>query len=297
MMSDEDIKEYHNIGKEYGLKKSNKYSYIQGKQLTDHESGTRFYDFQGIRLPSVTTILAKTKNQEYLTAWKNKVGHEKAESIKNLSSKRGTAMHKFLESHIQGVGYDDLTPIGCEAKPMAEKIIEMGFAPMEEYYGSEVMLHYPGLYAGATDLVCLHNGLETIVDFKQANRPKKIEWIEDYFIQIAAYAMAHDAYYGSTIEQGVIMVCTPDLYYQEFKFSGPDLRSWKHKWLKRLDMYHELQFDEKEQARIDSKQLKKDFLEEAEKEKKELDESYKESVRQTKERKEFHPKAIDGYGE
>ena len=238
------------------LKKSNKYTYIQGKQITDVDTGTRYYDFQGMRLPSVTTVLAKTKNQSYLTAWKNKVGHEKAEAIKNLSSKRGTAMHKFLESHIQGVGYDDLTPIGCEAKPMAEKVIEMGLENVEEYHGSEVMLHYPGLYAGSTDLVCTHNGLETIVDFKQSNRAKREEWIEDYYIQIAAYAMAHDAYYGSTIEQGVIMVCTPDLYYQEFKIQDQNLRSYKHKWLKRLDMYHELKFDEKEQVQVKADEFK-----------------------------------------
>jgi len=121
------------------LKKSNKYSYISGKQVTDVDTGTRYYDFQGMRLPSVTTILAKTKNQAYLTRWKNKVGHEKAEAIKNLSSKRGTAMHKFLEHHITGTGYDDLTPIGCEAKPMAQKVIEMGLENVEEYYGSEVI--------------------------------------------------------------------------------------------------------------------------------------------------------------
>ena len=241
------------------LKKSNKYSYIQGKQITDVDTGTRFYDFQGMRLPSVTTVLAKTKNQEYLTAWKNKVGHEKAESIKNLSSKRGTAMHKFLEKHIQGTGYDDLTPIGCEAKPMAQKIIQIGLTPISEYHGSEVMLHYPGLYAGSTDLVCTHNGLETIVDFKQSNRPKREEWIEDYYIQIAAYAMAHDAYYGSRIEQGVIMVCTPDLYYQEFKCSGAELRSYKHKFLKRLDHYHELIHDEKERAKVDPNKLLEEF--------------------------------------
>ena len=241
------------------MKKNNKYIYLQGTQITDHATGIRFYDFQGIRLPSVTTILAKTKNQEYLTAWKNKVGYEKAESIKNLSSKRGTAMHKFLESHIQDVGYDDLTEIGCEAKPMATKIIEMGLTPVEEYYGSEVMLHYPGLYAGSTDLVCLHNGLETIVDFKQSNRPKKEEWVEDYKLQISAYAMAHDAYYGSEIRQGVIMICTPDLYYQEFKITDVELRSWKHKFLKRLDHYNELIFDEKERAKVDSNQLLEEF--------------------------------------
>ena len=121
------------------------------------------------------------------------------------------------------------------------------------------MLHYPGLYAGSTDLVCLHNDLETIVDFKQANRPKKVEWIEDYFIQIAAYAMAHDAYYDSNIEQGVIMVCTPDLYYQEFKVSGAELRSWKHKFLKRLDHYHELIHDEKERAKVNPNELLEEF--------------------------------------
>jgi len=281
------------------MKKSNKYSYITGKQVTDVDTGTRFYDFQGMRLPSVTTILAKTKNQAYLTRWKNKVGHEQAEAIKNLSSKRGTSMHKFLESHIQGVGYDDLTAIGCEAKPMAQKIIEEGLLPVSEYYGSEVMLHYPGLYAGSTDLVCNHNGLETIVDFKQANRPKKKEWIEDYYAQIAAYAMAHDAYYGSEIRQGVIMICTPDLYYQEFRITDQDLRTWKHKFLKRLNHYNELIFDEKERAKVNMTDLlkefendkKKDFLEEAEKEKKELNESYQESVRQAQERKDVPNKA------
>jgi len=241
------------------LKKSNKYNYIQGKQITDPDSGNRVYDFNGSRLPSVTTVLGQTKNQQFLKDWKDRVGKEEAERIKNLSSRRGTAMHKFLENHIQGIGYDDLTPIGCEAKPMAEKIIEKGFESVEEYYGSEVMLHYPGLFAGSTDLICLHDGLETIVDFKQSNRPKKKEWIEDYYIQVAAYAMAHDEVYRSTIRQAVIMICTPDLYYQEFKIQDIDLRSYKHKWLKRLDMYHELQFDEKERVKFDAKEFEKQF--------------------------------------
>ena len=250
-MDEKDLKEFHSLEKQVkGMKKSNKYNYIQGKQITDHESGTRVYEIVGTRLPSVTTILARTKNQQFLKDWKAKVGEQEAERIKNLSSKRGTAMHKFLESHITGVGYDDLTEIGQAAKPMAEKIIEIGFTPIEEYYGTEVMLHYPGLYAGSTDLVCLHNDMETIVDFKQANRPKKEEWIEDYYLQIAAYCMAHDYVHKSNIRQGIIMVCTPDLYFQEFKFQDADLRAWKHKWLKRLNMYHDLIFDEKEKAKV-----------------------------------------------
>jgi len=191
-----------------------------------------------MRMPSVTTILSKTKDQSFLTAWKNKVGHENAERIKNLSSSRGTAMHKFLEKHIEDVGYDDLTTLGREAKSMANKIIEDGLSKVSEYYGSEVMLYYPDLYAGSTDLVCMHDGMETIVDFKQANRPKKEEWIEDYYLQIAAYAMAHDQVYGSNIQQGVIMVCTPDLYYQEFKCEGEKMRHYRHEFLKRLSQYH-----------------------------------------------------------
>jgi len=276
-MSDKDIEEFHSLEKQMRrIKKSNKYNYIEGKRIDDH--GSRIYDINGARLPSVTTILGKTKDQKFLRDWKAKVGEAEAERIKNLSSNRGTSMHKFLESYITGVGYDDLTELGQAAKPMAKKITEMGLAPVEEYYGSEVTLHYPGLYAGSTDLVCLHNGLETIVDFKQSNRPKREEWIEDYFLQIAAYAMAHDYVYKSEIKQGVIMVCTPDLYYQEFKIQGADLRSWKHKFLKRLDMYHEIMQEP------DIKMEPKDFLKETEKEKKELEESYRESVRQTNER-------------
>ena len=249
MMSDKDIEEYHNIERQMrGIKKSNKYNYLEGKRIEEH--GSRIYDINGYRLPSVTTILGKTKDQKFLRDWKAKVGEQEAERIKNLSSTRGTAMHKFLESYVQGVGYDDLTELGQKAKTMAKKIIEVGLAPVEEYYGSEVTLHYPGLYAGSTDLVCVHNGVDTIVDFKQSNRPKKEEWIEDYYLQIAAYAMAHDYVYGSSIKKGVIMICTPDLYYQEYVVEGSTLRSWKHKFLKRLDMYHELKFDEKESVTL-----------------------------------------------
>jgi len=222
-------------GERLGMKLNKKYNYVRGVQAMEH--GSRIYDFNGMRMPSVTTILSKTKDQSFLTAWKNKVGHENAERIKNHSASRGTAMHKFLEKHVEGIGYDDLTTLGREAKSMAQKIIEDGLSNVSEYYGSEVMLYYPNLYAGSTDLVCMHDGMETIVDFKQSNRPKREEWIEDYYLQIAAYAMAHDSVYGSNIQQGVIMVCTPDLYYQEFKCEGEKMRHYRHEFLKRLSQY------------------------------------------------------------
>jgi hypothetical protein len=228
------------------IKRNEKFKYIEGKQLTNHETGTRVYEVVGTKLPSVTTILGATKDQEFLKKWKAKVGEAKAEEIKNLSSRRGTAMHKYLECYIESKGYEDLTDIGVQAKPMAQKIIDIGLAPVDEWYGSEVTLYYPGLYAGSTDLVCRHNGMDTIIDFKQANRPKNKDWIDDYYLQIAAYCMAHDYVYDSQIQQGIIMVCTPDLYFQEFKFQDHELRQWKHKFLKRLDMYHELMFSEKQ---------------------------------------------------
>ena len=219
------------------MKRLERYKYHQVQRSDGKE---RTYDVKGIRLPSVTTILSRTKDQGFIRRWRAKVGEAQAEVIKNLASKRGTSMHKFIEAYILGKGYEDLTSLGQQAKTMAHKVIEMGLTPVEEYYGSEVTLYYPGLYAGTTDLICRHNDMDTIVDFKQANSPKRKEWIDDYYMQIAAYAMAHDYIHGSMIQQGIIMVCTPDLYLQEFRFQGVELRQWKHKFLKRLNEYYEI---------------------------------------------------------
>ena len=226
------------------IKKLNKYSYAQGTRYS--ELGTRNYDIAGYRLPSVTTILCKTQDDSFLKDWIKKKCKAEAERIKNASAVRGTSMHKYLENYVLGKGYEDLTDLGQETKRMAEKIIEVGLTPVSGFYGSEVTLYYPGLYAGQTDLVGIHNDKETIIDFKQANRPKREEWIGDYKLQAGAYAMAHDHVHGSKIEQAVIMVCTPDLYYQEFKIDGANLRRAKHDFLKRLDQYYELMNDEKE---------------------------------------------------
>ena len=240
------------------MKRNEKYKYATGKQI--NEDSCRIYDVAGYRLPSVTSILSRTKDQGFLKEWRAKVGDKEADRIMNLSSVRGTAMHKYLESHITDIGYEDLTDTGKQAKTMAEKVIEIGLAPVDEYYGAEVTMYYPGLYAGQTDLVCIHDGEDAIVDFKQSNRPKRREWVEDYYLQIAAYAMAHDYVHNSKINKGVIMVCTPDLYYQEFVVEGAELRQYKHKFLKRLDMYHELKFSEKEE--YDTQKENEEYLKE-----------------------------------
>ena len=226
------------------IKKIDRYNYVQGTRYMDN--GSRNYDVAGQRLPSVTTILGRTKDDTYLKKWIADKGEKEAERIKNASAVRGTSMHKYLENYVLGRGYEDLTELGKETKRMAQKVIEVGLAPVSGFFGSEVTLYYPGLYAGSTDLVGIHNDKETVIDFKQANRPKKEEWIGDYKLQAAAYAMAHDQVHGSNIEQCVIMVCTPDLYYQEFKIDGLNLRKAKHDFLRRLDQYYET--DEKEGA-------------------------------------------------
>ena len=153
------------------IKKNTKYSYAHGIRYMDH--GSRNYEVAGYRLPSVTTILGRTKDDTFLKDWIAKKGKKEAERIKNASAVRGTSMHKYLENYVLGKGYEDLTELGQETKRMAQKVIEGGLAPVSEYFGSEVTLYYPGLYAGSTDLVGIHNGKETVIDFKQANRPKR----------------------------------------------------------------------------------------------------------------------------
>ena len=101
-----------------------------------------------------------------------------------------------------------------------------------------MVLSYPGLYAGQTDLVGVYQGRDSIIDFKQSNKPKREEWIEDYYYQGVAYATAHDCIYGTNIEQCVIMMCTPDLFYQQFVLNGSRFRQYKWKWLWRLSEYY-----------------------------------------------------------
>ena len=204
--------------------------------------GKRKYEVGGERLPSVTTILKNTQDAskaESLARWKAKVGEVEAERIKNTAATRGTAMHTYLEHYIKGGNVLDLTDLGREASSMAKTIIEKGFPDMEEVWGVECTLFYPGLYAGQTDMCGIYQGRESIIDFKQSNKPKRTEWIEDYKLQLAAYATAHDCIFGTSIEQGVILMCTPDNFFQRFIVNGSEFREWKWKWLKKIDQYYD----------------------------------------------------------
>ena len=230
------------------MKHNKKFRYPRTKR--EKIDGLRHYDINEgqWKLPSVTTILDKTqsaKKRESLANWRASKGEAEATRIVDESAARGTAMHKILEKYIIEDGYLDLTENGIQAHNMAKQVIERGLCNMTEYYGSEVTLYYPGLYAGQTDLVGVHKGEDAIIDFKQTNKPKKREWIEDYFMQLSAYGMAHDYVYKTTISKAVIMMCSKDNYYQEFIIQGSEFREAKHNFLKKVTEYYEMQREPK----------------------------------------------------
>jgi len=216
--------------------------YKYPKSIRETLKGVRHYDVNDEKLPSVTTILQATQSlekAESLKRWASRVGQTEADRIKNTAAKRGTAMHSYLETYLQGGKILDLRDVGREASSMAETIIEKGFPDLGEIWGVECTLHYPGLYAGQTDMCGIYQGRESIIDFKQTNKPKKAEWIDDYKLQLVAYATAHDQVYGTEIEQGVILMCTPDNFFQRFLVNGSEFREWKWKWLQKVSDYYE----------------------------------------------------------
>jgi len=221
------------------MKKNNSYRYP--KTQREKIEGKRHYVFDTEKLPSVTTILDATQPEEKkksLADWAARIGEEAAEKIKSEAAVRGTAMHKILEKYVLEEGYVDETNVGKQAHNMAIQIIQNGLSDVTEYYGTECTLYYPGLYAGQTDLVGIHKGQDAIIDFKQSNKPKRPEWIGDYKLQLAAYAMAHNILFNTQITKGVVMMCTKDNYYQQFVIEGEEFKKSMHNFLRRVDEYY-----------------------------------------------------------
>ena len=216
-------------------------SYRYPKTVREMVEGQRHYILNKEKLPSVTTILSATQSaekRESLAKWRERVGEAEATRIVDSAGARGTAMHKILEKYVLGEGYLDETTVGKQAHNMALQVIQSGLSNLTEYYGTECTLYYPGLYAGQTDLVAIHKGEDAIIDFKQTNKPKRREWIEDYCLQLAAYAMAHNFIYKTKITKGVVMMCSKDNYYQEFVIEGAEFQKYKHNFLRRVDEYY-----------------------------------------------------------
>lgn len=203
---------------------------------TTKEDGSRTYNTPGgSSVPSVTTILSRTKDMTFLKEWKDRIGHEQAAKITKRSTTLGTGMHKLLEDYI------------TESKPpkgnifevaMAKKIISNGLCNVDEIWGVEVALCAEGLYAGTTDTVGVHKGEPAIIDFKNSRSVRKPEWVADYKLQVVAYALAHDEMFNTNIRKGVVMLATQTGEYQEFVVEGTDFDEAVDTWSKRIEQYY-----------------------------------------------------------
>ena len=203
----------------------------------------RLYDIGQDKLPSVTTILAATQSEEKkasLEAWRQRLGAEAADKVKDDAAARGTVMHHIIESWLTDQGHLDLTDTGQQAHTMADLIIKKGLENrLTEIYGVEPTVFHGGMgYAGATDFIGVHDGELIIGDFKQSNKPKRREWIEDYKLQMAAYALAFQDMFNIPIGKAINFICTKDFYYQEFGFDREEFRQAKYTWMKKVEQYY-----------------------------------------------------------
>jgi hypothetical protein len=216
------------------------YQEIKRKQV----DGKRLYATESGPLPSVTTILDKTKpreKREALANWKKRVGDKEAQRIVTEAANVGTVMHNILEYWVKNEDYDPgNNVVHRQAKAMAQVVKEHVQPNLNEVWGSEVNLYYPGLYAGTTDLLGVWKGQPAIMDFKQTNKPKKREWIEDYFLQGAAYSLAHNALYETDIKSIAIFMCSRDCQWQLFEVKDDEFQHWADKWAARVEQFYRL---------------------------------------------------------
>ena len=219
---------------------NNKFSYP--KSMKSMVSGSRMYAVNQEKLPSVTSILQATQSEEKkasLANWKARVGTAEANRIKHDASSRGTSMHTFLEKYLLGKLNLELLEEENKSKKMADEIIEQGLKnKLSEIWGTEATLYYPGKYAGTCDACGVYEGQETIIDFKQSNKPKKEEWVEDYYLQLGAYSLAHNVVYNSRITQGIVLLCTVDNLFQDFRIQGTKLEEYQNKFLAKVEQYY-----------------------------------------------------------
>ena len=217
-----------------------RFQYKGCKQINDPITRKRVYQTpDGECLPSVTTILSATKDMTHLNEWKKRVGEQKAQQITTEAAGIGTAMHGNLERFCAGLErLPGQHPVQVQAHKMADVIIENGLNRVNEIWAMEQSLYFPGLFSGTTDLVGVHEGEPAVMDYKQTNKPKKAEWVEDYYLQLMAYILAHNEVYGTDIRKGVIFMCSRDFEYQQFTLEPKDFNKWQDAWLAKVEEYY-----------------------------------------------------------
>ena len=219
-----------------------RFQYKACQQVNDPVTRKRVYlTPDGESLPSVTTILSATKDMTHLNEWKNRIGHAKAQQITTEAAGVGTAMHGNLERFIAGMQRQPgNNPVHIQANKMADVIIEQGLSKVNEVWAMEQSLYYPGLYSGTTDLVGVYDGEPAVMDHKQTNKPKKAEWVEDYYLQLVAYILAHNEVYGTDIKRGIVFMCSRAFEYQQFEVTAADFNKYEDMWLSKVEEYYSL---------------------------------------------------------
>jgi len=217
-----------------------KYTYEKLKRV-EVDGKRRYAAPGGAPVASVTTILSNTKDMSHLIAWKKRVGEQKAQEIVTEASGVGTRMHHYLEKYVETGEWPQpgSNPYAQQAHMMATTIKIHALDDVDEIWGSEVPLYVPGIYAGTTDLVGQYKGNPCIMDFKQTNKPKKLEWVEDYFLQLTAYAIAHNEVHGTDICEGHIFMCSRAGEYQQFDLWPDEFAEWEQEWWNRCRQYYE----------------------------------------------------------
>jgi genome maintenance exonuclease 1 len=217
-----------------------KFQYKNCQQVNDPVTRKRVYlTPDGESLPSVTTILSATKDMTHLNEWKKRIGEDKAKQITTEAAGVGTAMHSNLERFIAGIQRQPgNNPVHVQANSMADQIIINGLNDVNEVWAMEQSLYFPGLYSGTTDLVAVYKDNPSVCDYKQTNKPKKAEWVEDYFLQLVAYILAHNEVYGTDIREGHVFMCSRACEYQQFDLLPKDFNKYQDMWLNKVEEYY-----------------------------------------------------------
>ncbi len=181
--------------------------------ITKTISGKRFYVLpDGKKYPSITTVLSD-RNNAGITKWRESVGEQAANTIMRNAAKRGTAVHTLTEDYLNNkeLSKQDVLPTALFTilKPELDKI-------------NNIVMQEESLYsnkwgvAGRVDCIAEFQGKLSVIDFKTSTKDKKEEWVENYFIQTAAYCEMYEEQYGQSIDQIVILIVTEEGATQTF---------------------------------------------------------------------------------
>ena len=175
------------------------------------ESGRQYKIPNGDMYESVTTALGNQPGKkEGLMEWRRRVGEAEANRISRKAAGRGTAVHQIIEDYLNNLE-DPIKDKMPDAVVMFKQLQPILDKSISKVYMQEAPLwSYKYRLAGRVDCVADIKGKLTVVDFKTSMKPKKREWVTDYFLQTAAYSHMIGEMYGDTVEQTVIFIAVED---------------------------------------------------------------------------------------